>query len=578
MKTIHLDNYTVFKGDRGVSQKFKTVLSKLIKENFSEPFNEANIKAILNFCLDHYAKEFESICRNETSSEFYRTIFWLHEQSVHLRMNNEALVKLNKEVGDEYFAIYRRVLKLILEEACLIDLVTEEINLSLKKRTEKVFDELFFLGDEMFSLATLLAEQSMIGDAVIMRFNDEGVYQLGRKREFELAFEHVVDMGSYKPNSFVIDKNAEEDFIAAVKDSFNLDYSSVMSLLFEAFEIQKTPDWDLATIKFPDIENAMQKALNVPQENIQSFLSGLYFKKEHKIPVKTVIRKPFSIDRFLNRPILIWKINSKEFCVFGRHSIFEAFNNLWLNAFPWNKAANEWTSNQSFKKFLTKKTQQNEKMLIDAVELEIKPTGLIYQPNLKNLVTDNGVINLENDQCGEIDFIVINIDTKKIFVKECKHLTGRYDMANFNMDFNSFTQGDSCFNNKIGKKVNWVTQNLHLIEQHFRNQKKLTTSLEGFTVEGIFIINTPTFYMYFSNFRIYVYSDVAKVLTGQYVDKTFTLFNDEEEFSETLFIKYPYFIKKKMIYYHDPYEDYPVDKYGYPIIPPNDKLPDELSS
>ena len=67
MKTIHIDNYTVFEGDRNVSQKFKKVLSELIKANFSEPYNETNIKAILNFCLDHYAKEFESICRNETS-------------------------------------------------------------------------------------------------------------------------------------------------------------------------------------------------------------------------------------------------------------------------------------------------------------------------------------------------------------------------------------------------------------------------------------------------------------------------------------------------------------------------------
>ena len=140
-------------------------------------------------------------------------------------MNNEVLDKLNKQVGDEYFAVYRRVLKLILEEACLIDLIIEEPSLSLKERTESIFDDLIFLGNELFSIATLLAEQSMIGDAVTLQFNDQSLYFLGRKREFELAFQHVVDMGSYKPNSFVIDKNAEEDFIVAVKESFNLDYS-----------------------------------------------------------------------------------------------------------------------------------------------------------------------------------------------------------------------------------------------------------------------------------------------------------------------------------------------------------------
>jgi len=210
-------------------------------------------------------------------------------------------------------------------------------------------------------------------------------------------------------------------------------------------------------------------------------------------------------------------------------------------------------------------------MLIDAVETNIKPLGLIYQPSVKNLVTNAGIVNIENDQCGEIDFIIINEASKKIFIIECKHLLGRYDMANFNMDFNKFTKGDDSFNNKIEKKVSWIKNNIHLIEEHFRNQKLLSNSIDNFTVEGLFIINTPTFYMYFSHFRIYVYHDVAKVLAGEYVDKTFTLFNEEEEFSETLFIKYPYFIKKHMIYYDDAYADYPVDKYGYPIIPPDEQ-------
>ena len=210
-------------------------------------------------------------------------------------------------------------------------------------------------------------------------------------------------------------------------------------------------------------------------------------------------------------------------------------------------------------------------MLIDAVEKEIQPLGLIYQPNIKNLVTKAGTVNLENDQCGEIDFPVINENLKKIFVIECKHLTGRYDMANFHLDFKAFTNGDDSFNKKIEKKVNWVKNNLRLIEEHFRARKLLTTSLDDFTVEGIFIVNTPTFYMYYSDFRIYTYHEVAKVLKGEYVDKTFTLYNEDDEFSEVLFIKYPYFIKKHMVYYEDPYWDYPVDKYGFPIIPDEEK-------
>ena len=73
--------------------------------------------------------------------------------------------------------------------------------------------------------------------------------------------------------------------------------------------------------------------------------------------------------------------------------------------------------------------------------------------------------------------------------------------------------------------------------------------------------------MYYSDLRIYTFHDVAKVLTGQYDDKEYTLVIDEEESLTTVMIRYPYFKKKYLLHYHDPYEDYPVDRYGYPIIP-----------
>jgi hypothetical protein len=567
MKTLYIDSYTIFFGASAAGRKFKIKLSELIKIKFQEPYDEINIKEILNFCLGHYAKEFETICRNETSYEFYKIIFWLHEQSVEMRKDKNAMDKLKDVVGQQYFFIYRRVLKLILEEACLINLVTEKIPPTFKERTEKIFDDLMFLGDEIFTLANLLAEQDMIGDVVAMQFNGEDLYELKRKHFFELAFEKIVDLNSYEPESFVTDKKAEADFIQAAKDSFNVSFPAIMTLINEVFAHRRLEKWGVLAIGISDIKMVMNKLDNVPEENTESFLSGFYFSKNEKIPIKKVVRKPYSINRFLNRPILIWDIDNKDFCIIGKYSMSEGIESLFYNAFPWNKAPTEWKANSTFQSFLFRKQLEQEKMLLDKVEAEIKQTNLIYQPTVKKLRIKTETIIINNDKCGEIDFLVVNETSKKIFVIECKHLLGRYDMANFYLDFNSFTKGEDCFNSKIQKKVSWIKDNIDIVEEHFQLRNQLATPIKDFSVEGIFIINTPTFYMYYSDFRIYTFHDVAKVLTGKYVDKEYNLVIDQEEGLRSVWIRYPYFKKKYFVTYNDPDEDYPVDKYGFPIKP-----------
>jgi hypothetical protein len=135
------------------------------------------------------------------------------------------------------------------------------------------------------------------------------------------------------------------------------------------------------------------------------------------------------------------------------------------------------------------------------------------------------------------------------------------------MDYKSFTKEKNGFNKKLEKKVEWIKSNIGIVQEHFELTKQITSTIRNFNVECFFVINTPTFYMYYSDLRIYTFHDVAKVLTDQYIDKQYSLVIEEEDGIRTVMIKYPYFKKKYFIRYHDPHEDYPVDKYGNPIIP-----------
>ena len=68
-------------------------------------------------------------------------------------------------------------------------------------------------------------------------------------------------------------------------------------------------------------------------------------------------------------------------------------------------------------------------------------------------------------------------------------------------------------------------------------------SISGYEIEGIFIINTPTFYMYNSDYRIYTVDVFAQIITGQLTDPELTVFVDNEDSMTKFNIKYPYFKK-----------------------------------
>ncbi len=68
------------------------------------------------------------------------------------------------------------------------------------------------------------------------------------------------------------------------------------------------------------------------------------------------------------------------------------------------------------------------KWLDDDVESRLLKVGLPYYRNITALITKEGGLSLNIENVGEIDFIVISHEFKKIYVADCKHLQGRYDM------------------------------------------------------------------------------------------------------------------------------------------------------
>lgn len=108
----------------------------------------------------------------------------------------------------------------------------------------------------------------------------------------------------------------------------------------------------------------------------------------------------------------------------------------------------------------------------------------------------------------------------------------------------------------MNNKVAWFEQNINIVTEHFGLKQN---SLSEYSLEGIFILNTPTIYMYNSQYRIFVVDQISAVLDGSFQDKTFMHYEDADDHVKLLKINYPYFRKPGYLNF-DPFENTEDDK------------------
>jgi hypothetical protein len=132
-------------------------------------------------------------------------------------------------------------------------------------------------------------------------------------------------------------------------------------------------------------------------------------------------------------------------------------------------------------------------------------------------------------------------------------------MVNQKNDYNAFAVGSTknkSYNETMTNKLIWFNRHVRYLEEHFQlKYKNLSITFNGYSLEGIFIVNSPTFYMYNSDYRIYTIDQITDVLLGKYVDPTFMIVVEEEEHEKIINAKYPFFKKPKYMYFDPDYDE-----------------------
>ncbi len=524
-------------------EKYRPIISEeLITKYGIGPFEESQINEILFYTLDWYQQKFLDVLRNENELTFYLGLFLLHEFSCHFQQENPNVSPII-ELNDKEFAVYRRILKLCLEQACEFKLVSGKLSSKeYLKEKEDIIDELLYLGDFIFACSNLLAEQQLIEDCVDLKFTKDNLFYFDRKHHYDFLITELMNSLKSHIDMAVTGENDLDDFKKATKNCLGVEYDAAIGTIqaihqhFESGKFTLDEWW----IYPKNLENLY----GVPFEQACTFFKGLTLSIDNKMSLKDAVYRPHNLNKYLYRPFLIWNVDGKDLTLVGDRSFVESIISLTTNAFGWNKYPVEW-ENPCFKEFIKSKVMYNDKILEDQAEKLLKENNIIFDRNITHLKKWNEQnIDIDNENCGEIDFLFIH--NKKIIIADSKHQIARYDMNNFKNDHSYFETNKKSYNKTLKRKISYLSIRIKEVQEHFQvltNNRELT--IENFAVEGIFIINTPTFIMYNNEFRIHTLKEFKDILKNKFFDETFTILIDEENHQKILNITYPYFKKPK---------------------------------
>ncbi|HWD87169.1 MAG TPA: hypothetical protein VG367_03515 [Mucilaginibacter sp.] len=536
------DKYKIYKAEKSAEVRFRKELSRLLIDQYGKgPFIQEQIQTIITYCLNYYIDHFKNICIEEQHFYFYQFVFMLHEDAVELAVLHKSKLNSNN-ISGEYFSIYRRILKFILETACDVNIVIKKPGPNALKEIYQTLDELIFLGDMILACVSSYAEQSMIEDVCEIQFDKNDLYVFSRRHHYNFVFDQIINEWTTNVEKVVVDTNFD-DLFQAVHRCFGIHYQDVGHLIADIHtqhHFTNGFNWDA-------LPSNLGRLFSIPYSIAEQFFKGLTLDKHNKMSLLDLACRPYNMNRYLYRPIIIWNVNGKDFAFCGKNAWTEAIIQLISNAIPWGKASVEWMNNDCFKRYVHTKENDHDKWLDDAAEKILEKENCFFDRNIKKLKNGIDSVNIDVKDLGEIDFVIIVPEIKKILVTDCKHLLTRYDAVNMKNDFNAFTKPSGkkkSYNQTMNNKTTWFEANKSVVQSHFRlKYDQPDLNLDEYRVEGIFIINTPTLYMYSSKYRIYTIDQLQRVIRGNFAGKKYLVHIDNESESRIINVTYPYFKK-----------------------------------
>jgi hypothetical protein len=497
--------YQVVTINNAVVPPYRKKLTDQVTAKYSTKISGEKVAEVLDFCFEFYVDEMTTLLRSINDHCFFFFVFNLHEQTSQLSYLNQENYQI--PVDYKYYAAYRRILKMILQESCFCN--CDKANAptpTWMARTIDTLEKLIYLGDGILMKVDAIALEKMVGGSVEITFED-GLITFTNSPEWEDFIPLFHDDFPEQNNNSIIDENLQKDFDRHIEPEFGITLEMIGALIYhfeEALYNQDPPRF----CTMDELKLIFKQQSESPYT--KDFIAGLVLNKDNASSLKSSVYSAYKGDRIIHRPILTVNIDDTVCILAGFYSYHEALNTFFQNNITLGKMPTEW-DNIPFIQDLRKQFRSRHKDILEnPVEKLLQEMQVPHDRNIITLNSWKHKDNLSiNKSPGEIDFIFI-LD-RKIYIADCKNLTKRYEMHGYRQDISKFLPYES----KMTEKLEFLQKNRSRLETHLKI--KLSTpemDLSSHQLEGIFIINTPTIPMINGKYKIYSFHNFQMLLDG----------------------------------------------------------------
>jgi hypothetical protein len=541
---VREDNNVIIKYNYVARDKYWKELSDLIYSKYGFQTIKENkiVEEILLFGFNYFVNKFRELSYNQNKLSFYTYIFWLHEQSTELYFKTLEGYKL-QNIPESEFAMYRRILKLILEQGCDIDFKWDKLNNGAEVLVmDEIVQDLIYIGNWVYGFADYVAYQKMIEECYEIKFDKENNLIIDWQFHYGIIHEQLILNVIEDYSKAVVDEDSTEKLKFAIEDTFGIDYNYAGGIIFEIKKHHSPEAPDLQSIEPYVLSLNLEQEFKISKELAQKFYDGFTISRKNKLSIEDAVLKPYSIERYLFKPILVYQIGGQQRAFIGKEKYAESILVLSTNAISWNTIYKDWSDLPKMRDFINKNGNEHDKLLENKIEKILVKSNIPFFRNIKSFKQiSKQNIRIDNSTAGEIDFIIINQKLERIYVSEVKYNKSRYEAVGYRIDYSNFV---NSYEEKLSKKVAWAADNLNIIKEHFQIVTGKELEINKYKVEGIFIINTPTFYMFNGKYKAITINQFCDYMQGIYAYSDTFFIDLEDDFYE---VNHPYFKKPFII-------------------------------
>lgn len=471
----------------------------------------AAVEAALKDCFRYLEQQFMTRIQAEARVSFYATVHRFHESTTALMLSGQ--VNDDQQVNGEEFAGMRRALKLILEQGCGNDLHLA-VNFdreALNNWDEYVdtLDHLVMLGYWASQFAGFISQLQLFPGAVGLRFEEPGGLDVVLYQPFGLVSDYVMRDMHRQAREMVV-QDTFEQLKVVLQRELGIDYDHVTEFL------GSVPD-TLALIKPHELFKLLQQERDYDPQHLASFFAGLTLSRANKLSFGECIIRNQNICRYLYRPILHLHTDGGEYWLVGNQKWLESRFSLSTNAIPFAVCPAEWQAYLPVRRFVSQVNDSHDKVLERPLASILTQQGWPFEANVKAIRGRERSVSLVTKNVGEIDLLFIDHKHQILYVGECKHNRSRFEMAGWRGDYQHFVRD---YEPQLRNKVIWVTDNLADVAAHFARATRRSVDLTGYRVEGIFLINAPSIYLYDARYRTFTIAAFRRLVNGRYREHT----------------------------------------------------------